>query len=73
MELAAQEGVSVKWHSQYKVPYFSYGNGNQVWFENRYSTKYKLDLVKKYDLAGIALWRLGQEDPAVWETISKAL
>ena len=71
MELAAEEGVSVKWHSQYKVPYFHYGNGNEVWFENRYSTKYKLDLVKKHDLAGIALWRLGQEDPGIWDTISK--
>lgn len=72
METAAKEGVSVKWHSEHRVPFFEYG-GNQVWFENRYSIRYKVDLVKKYDLAGMALWRLGQEDPGIWKTINDAL
>lgn len=70
MQLAAREGASLKWHNQYKVPYFTYGSGRQVWFENRYSIKYKLELVKQYNLNGIALWRLGQEDPGIWNVIN---
>lgn len=73
MDLAATHGVSIRWESKDKVPYFSYGNGNEVWFENRYSIKYKLDLVNKYDLGGIALWRLGQEDPGIWQVINDTL
>lgn len=73
MELAAKEGVSLRWDSTHKVPYFNYGNGRQVWFENRYSIKYKLDLVNQYNLGGIALWRLGQEDNGIWQVIDETL
>lgn len=73
MDLAAQEGISLRWDSIHKVPYFNYGAGRQVWFENRYSIKYKLDLVNKYDLGGIALWRLGQEDVGIWQVIDNTL
>ena len=63
MQLAAQlKGTNIKWHNEHKVPYFTYGSNRQVWFENRYSIKYKLELVNQYKLHGIALWRLGQED-----------
>lgn len=73
MQLAAREGASIKWHNEYKVPYFTYGSGRQVWFENRYSIKYKLELVNQYKLHGIALWRLGQEDPGIWQVINSTL
>lgn len=73
MERAAQRGSSVRWHSEHRVPYFEYANGGQVWFENRYSIKYKLDLIKQYNLAGMALWRLGQEDPGIWKVIQDTL
>ncbi len=73
MELAAKQGVSVRWHSTHKVPFFHHGNDRQVWFENRYSIKYKLDLVNKYDLGGVALWRLGQEDPGIWRVIDDTI
>ncbi len=69
MQLAATEGANIRWHSKDKVPYFKYGKDREVWFENRYSIKYKLELVKKYNLNGIALWHLGQEDPGIWQTI----
>lgn len=73
MEKAAAEDVTIRWHGTYRVPFYEYGLGNQVWFENRYSFRYKVDLVNQYDLAGIAIWRLGQEDPGIWEIIEKNL
>lgn len=71
MDLAAKEGATIRWDNDARVPFFKYGNGHELWFENRYSIKYKLDLVNEYDLNGIALWRLGQEDQGIWETIDQ--
>ncbi|MBU1445744.1 S-layer homology domain-containing protein, partial [Patescibacteria group bacterium] len=46
---------------------------HEVWFENSVSLEPKLDLVKKYDLGGIAIWRLGKEDTRNWKEIRKIL
>ncbi len=42
---------------------------HEVWFENSVSLEPKLDLVTKYDLGGIAIWRLGKEDVRNWKSI----
>ena len=55
------------------TPYFHYGNGGEVWFENRYSLKHKLELVAKYQLGGAALANLGQEDPELWNSVEDLL
>ncbi len=55
-----------------QTPFFSYTADNQrheVWYEDAESLKRKLDLIREYDIAGLALWRLGLEDPAIWQTI----
>jgi spore germination protein len=65
-----------KWHSVYKVPYFTYkswGVKHEVWYENSHSTAAKLSLIRKYHLRGVALWRLGYEDPAIWKVIRQGL
>jgi spore germination protein len=46
---------------------------HQVWFENSRSLAYKLDLVNKYDIKGVAIWRLGQEDPGYWQVLRDKL
>lgn len=74
--LAETKNVPVNWDAVHKVPHFAYtdlGNRHVVYFEDRYSLSHKLYLVNKYDLAGIALWRLGFEDPAVWNIIQRSL
>ncbi len=56
--------------------WFTYRNRDglhTVWFASRRSLEAKLELLVRYDLAGIAIWRLGGEDPAYWETIRKIL
>ncbi len=44
-----------------------------IWYASRRSLEAKLDLVQRYDLAGIAIWRLGGEDPQYWEAIHEKL
>ena len=46
---------------------------HEVWFENHASLEPKLELVKKYNLGGIAIWRLGKEDVDNWRTIRQVL
>lgn len=57
-----------------QTPFFSYVNPDndqrhEVWYENASSLKRKLDLISQYDLGGLALWRLGMEDPQIWQAI----
>ena len=42
----------------------------RIWVEDVRSLETKLDVVSKYSLAGVAFWRLGMEDKAVWDSIS---
>ena len=41
----------------------------QVWLEDYDSVKVKLDVMKTYDLAGVAEWKLGLETPEIWDLI----
>ncbi len=74
--LIAKHKITPKWHATYKVPYFTYsswGIKHQVWYEDHYSTASKMQLVKNYGLRGVAVWRLGYEDPKIWSTIQQQL
>ncbi|KJS64711.1 MAG: hypothetical protein JL50_18760 [Peptococcaceae bacterium BICA1-7] len=67
---------SVQWDNYNSVPKLTYwqnGVKHQVWYENSYSLSIKLGLVEKYNLGGIAIWRLGFEDSSFWDTVSKRL
>lgn len=71
--LFAKENTVSAWDpafQQYKVEYTGEDGRTRVfWLENEDTVKARLDLAHKYQLAGIAAWRLGQEDPVFWETI----
>jgi spore germination protein len=45
----------------------------EIWFENHVSLEPKLELVEKYNLGGIAIWRLGKEDKENWRLIDEHL
>ena len=66
LELAARQGANIRWDGESRTPYFQSDLGQEVWFENRYSLKYKIDLAKKYNLGGLAVQDLGQEDGDIW-------
>lgn len=48
-------------------------NGRIAWFATSRSLDAKLALVQEMDLAGIAIWRLGGEDPDNWRVIRARL
>jgi spore germination protein YaaH len=54
---------------QYRVEYQENGFTYVFWLENDATVKARLDLAKKYDLAGVAAWRLGYDQPDLWKTI----
>jgi spore germination protein YaaH len=76
-KLVAKYDPTLQWDDVTESPHFNYFDQNglyhQVWYENSKSLKYKIDLVNRYDLAGLALWRLGDEDPACWQVIQNNL
>lgn len=47
--------------------------GRKVWFATSRGLEAKLGLVQEMDLAGIAIWRLGGEDPKNWDVIRAKL
>lgn len=66
---AEQNGAKIIYDDKVQAPYFKYNN-HEVWFENDKSIAAKLDIIAKYNPAGIALWRLGQEQPEIWPIIN---
>jgi spore germination protein YaaH len=69
--------AKVLWDSRSQTPHFGYvdeeQHSHQAWFENSHSLQIKLDLVEKYNLRGIGIWRLGLEDPMYWMTIQEKI
>lgn len=67
---AQKNGAKIMYDDTSQAPHFKYP-GHEVWFENDKSTAAKLDIVAKYKPAGIAIWRLGQEQPEIWPIVDK--
>ena len=64
----------IQWHEKWATPYFTYiedGVKHEVWFEDVRSVQAKLDVCKKLGVGGVAVWRLGDEDPKFWEAIGR--
>lgn len=63
------------WSEEHYAPYLTYTDGDglkhEVWFENQKSVTGKLEVAKKYNLAGIALWRLGLIPAEVWSGVTE--
>ncbi|MBE1445485.1 LysM peptidoglycan-binding domain-containing protein [Paenibacillus sp. OAS669] len=70
MDLAKKYNKEVIFDEKTQTPMFAYtdesGKKHEVWFENAASIQAKMDLANQLGIRGIALWRLGMEDPAIW-------
>jgi spore germination protein YaaH len=54
---------------QMKVTYVRNGQTYVFWMETEETIKARIELAKKYDLAGVAFWRLGYEPAELWTTL----
>ncbi len=58
---------------QYYAEYEKDGGLYKVWLEEEDSMRERAKLVPKYDLAGIAGWKLGLESPETWQVIQEEM
>lgn len=52
---------------QYRVEYEQDGNKRVFWLEDEATVKARIDIAKKYDLGGVAAWRLGYDSADLWK------
>ncbi len=68
--------AKITWDDSLKqniAEYEKNGKSYKVWMEDEKSLKCKMELVKKYNLAGGAFWRKDQETSDIWKVISENL
>lgn len=66
--------AEVNWseeHGQYYTEYENEGDIYKIWLEEETSIEEKSKLIKEYNLAGIAEWKLGLERSTIWDVILK--
>jgi len=76
-EITSQWERKARWRRPVAEPWFTYvdsgGAPHEVWYANGRSVRARLTLVGKHGLGGIAIWRLGGEDPGNWSAIADML
>ncbi|MDI6708253.1 MAG: glycosyl hydrolase family 18 protein [Candidatus Thermoplasmatota archaeon] len=79
INLMTTKGATRAWNSTAKVPQFDYSDGaaehqqHYVYYEDNQSLSFKLDLVIKYNVAGVCGFALGYEDPLAWSLSQKKI
>ena len=71
-ELLNSAGVQAKWDEKTKQNYAQWeadGTTYKIWLEDKESIEEKLKVIKSNKLAGAAEWRLGWENPGIWDLI----
>ncbi len=66
--------ASVEWDEDLGQNYAEYvkdGKKHMLWIEDERSLEKKLDVMKEFDLAGAAFWRLGYETEDAWTVIGR--
>lgn len=67
---AAQAGAVTNWDYYTKHNYATWSEGSKtykIWFEDEDAVREKLIVMDKYELAGVAAWKLGIEEMATWD------
>ena len=75
-EVLKVHNVETYWNKEVHQNYGKYEDGNdvyEIWLEDADSIAEKVQLVPKYQLAGVASWKLGFEDSGIWKVITKNL
>ena len=76
MEMAEEfirtHNISVEWDDETCQNYGESTEGSrlyQIWLEDERSIEVKLNIMEKYQIGGVASWRLGYEKPEIWDVI----
>lgn len=75
-DAVAKAGVTSTWDEETMQNYAEYekdGATCKVWLEDIESITAKMQAIQSYHIAGVAGWKLGLEDKAVWSVISQYL
>lgn len=68
--IARNQNVAIQFNETAYAPFFNYTDSEQrqheVWFEDARSIQAKFDLIKEFNLKGIAYWKLGLSFPQNW-------
>ena len=75
-KVLAEKGVEAVWDGSVSQNYATFEKENstyQIWLEDAKSIAEKVKLIPKYNLAGVAQWKLGFENNSIWQTISDNL
>ena len=75
-ELIKENNGSITWDDDALMNYGEYKKGDalyKVWLEDEDSISQRIELIKKYNLAGIASWRRGFEEEIIWDIIKNHL
>ena len=69
-----EHDIVTRWDETTCQNYGEYQSGDkfcQVWLEDADSIRVKLNIMQKYEIAGVAEWKLGFEEPYVWDVIEE--
>ncbi|TBL80173.1 glycosyl hydrolase family 18 protein [Paenibacillus thalictri] len=70
--LISSKKATLTWdknHNQYRVDYSEDGYSYVFWLENEDTLNARVELAKNYNLAGVAMWRLGYDPADVWKSM----
>lgn len=71
---AGEGGLKVEWDSEKLNPHYTYKEGSQnhvVWFLDGITFYNELKYSVSMGMPNVGLWRLGSEDPVIWNYIDK--
>lgn len=69
-QIAIENNAAIQFDPVAQAPFFTYtdsaGADHEVWFEDARSIQGKFDLIREFNLLGIAYWKLGLVFPQNW-------
>lgn len=75
-EFVLNHNIETRWDEETCQNYGEIQEGDsfyQVWLEDEQSIEVKLNIMQKYNIAGVAEWKLGFEKASVWDVIGNYL
>ncbi|MBE5757973.1 MAG: LysM peptidoglycan-binding domain-containing protein [Clostridiales bacterium] len=74
LELAIENGATINFDERAQAPYFNYtgdnGRNKVVWFDDARSISARLELVNKYNLAGVSYWTINNFYAVNWAVLN---